>query len=626
MNVNDLDEFFPGLAAELSDEKLNSLPRTLGADEIKIEETSSGQKTMLIKGVYLHSPRDPLHEAKRLAQTALNEIQDENIPLLIMGFGLGYSAEAATMISPKRPVVIVEKHPEILWAAVEARDLKKLLSENRIVFALGDDQDAARSALALFENTLNGGFPPCIKNRALINLDAEWYAAVESGIKTWLPRKDVNKATLKHFGKRWMKNLSHNLPAIRDRPGILALGGMLNTNKSNENKIPVFLAAAGPGLDCVSEILPEIKKRCITIAVDTSLRFFLRRGVAPDFAVSVDPQYWNFRHLDRLPAPETWLISESAVYPSCLRHPFRGIFLCSSFFPAGKFVEDRVDVKGELGAGGSVATSAWDFARLLGANEIWIAGLDLSFPGNKTHFRGALFEDRSLAESGRFSPPETWSFRALRDGQPFPAKNCNGGTVMTDKRLSLYALWFGSRFANYPHVKNKSLSGEGLAINGLEVSSPEMILELPDRRREIDALLENTFSAAADNFSGGKSANDRSVKYRNALNEFTSGLRELGKIASEAAETAEKSAHKNRQGFLSSAEKEKALASLDKALVLLNKSNVREPAAFLFPEMDANHGSGSGDSFQIHVEYLSGFYRALEETVRLNLELFEDYK
>ncbi|MDR0472226.1 MAG: DUF115 domain-containing protein [Treponema sp.] len=617
MKVKELERLYPGLADELAK------PGELAPTEISIENSSSGMPLMLVKGVHIHSPRDPVREGRRLAEAALGNVSgDDESPLIIMGFGLGYAAEAAAELSPKRPLIIVERHPQILRLAFETRNLDNFLSRNRLVFAIGKDPNGAKSALSLFTQSGMKTLPPMIKNRALINLDEGWYADVDNSLKSLLLRTEVNKATLKRFGRRWVRNLSCNLSAIRDIPGISRLGGILKGAEGKGN-VPVFLAAAGPGLDLASSILGEIKRRCVTIAVDTSLRFFLKRGVAPDFVVSVDPQYWNFRHLDRLPAPETFLVAESAVYPPCLRHVFRGNFMCSSLFPLGKYMEERVDPKGALGAGGSVATCAWDFARVLGTDTVWIAGLDLSFPGLKTHFRGALFEDRSLAESGFFVPNETWSFRALRDGQPFQAESANGGTVITDKRLSLYAAWFENRFRLHPEVKNISLSGEGLAISGLETACAEALLSLPIRRDEINGILNGVFSCIEKDFNAATAREERSAKYGKALKNFTNGLEKVKGLAEDAAGTAENAANKAKLGLMNAAEQGKVLKKLDNAIAAIGSSEVKEAAGFLFPDItESGDDSSEGDSLLKHLEFSARFYRALEETAAYNLKLF----
>jgi hypothetical protein len=558
-------------------------------------------------------------------------------PALILGFGLGYAAEAAAERAPGRPLVVVERRREILKKALEVRNLDRFLSENRIVFVVGGSGEAVSGALSLFESPGGtGNAPEILRNRALMELDADWYAGIEGRVRAWTSRDDVNAATLRRFGKRWVRNLARNLEAIRDIPGIKRLEGVLAG-------VPVFLAAAGPSLDLAGPLLKEIRKRCVIVAVDTSLRFLLSRGLEPDFAVVVDPQYWNARHLDRSVAEHAWLIAESAVYPPVLRHPFRGSFLCRSLFPLGRFIEDRVDPKGALGAGGSVATSAWDFARILGAPAVWIAGLDLSFPELKTHFRGALFETRSHAESGRRLPAETWSVRALRDGKPFMAAAAGGGEVLTDSRLSLYAAWFENRFREYPETRSYSLSPGGIAIPGLDLASPEDLLALPERRGEIDRRLEGISALIRRDFFSAEAAERRAERYVSAKSRLLEGLAEIAGEARNAASLAQDSLAALRgdpggKGVspargLGGEEQARLLGKLDAALEAVKNSDVKDVAGFLFPARKADRGRTSagfsveaGEEADPFIRYLkasAGMYQDLAEAAEYQLEVLK---
>jgi hypothetical protein len=510
----------------------------------------------------------------------------------------------------------VERHVSVLKKALESRDLTSFLGSNHIMFVLGGTGGGVKTALGLLEKSTVEGKPEILKNRALISLNEEWYRELERHIGAWTSRGDVNTATLRRFGKRWVRNLSRNMEAIRDLPGISRLEGILGP-RGDFPGIPVFLAAAGPSLDCAGPMLPEIRRRCLVVAVDTSLRFLLTRGVAPDFTLVVDPQYWNSRHLDRLPAPHTRLIAESAVYPPVLRHPCKAVFLCGSLFPLGRFVEDRVDPKGQLGAGGSVATTAWDFARSLGTRHIWIAGLDLAYPELKTHFRGALFEDRSHGESNRRAPAETWSVRALRNGQPFraPSGRPAGEPVLTDRRLSLYAAWFENRFRQFPEIRNYRLSPGGLAVKGLEEASFRALLALPDRREEIDRRLEEGFAEIEREFSGSGASRRRAERYDDARKALLGGLRHIKTAAERGAETAEQALKRP------SPDRKKVLAALDETIRIITGSEVKEVAGFLFPPPeDGDEKTGGGeDSFRSYLLSSVRLYRALAEAAEYNL-------
>ncbi|GHV94527.1 hypothetical protein AGMMS50293_08470 [Spirochaetia bacterium] len=639
---------YPGLIEEICRECSLSAREDddLAPEDIHIESAVSGAPALSIRGIHVHSPRDPAREGRRLAET----ISAPAGPIIILGFGLGYAAEAAAEIAPERPLIIVEKYCSLLRKALELRDLEKLLSKSKIVFVPGGSGEGISPALSLFEEDGEKSAPAIIRNRALINLDEEWYGAVEDRIRTWTMRDDVNMATFKRFGKRWVRNLSRNMSAIRDLPGISRLtgfaaaihtpcagGGTVAANaatadtvaspdvtRSGAEALPVFLAAAGPGLDSVGPLLPEISRCCIVVAVDTSLRFLIKHGVDPDFVLVVDPQFWNSRHLDRSSGHRTRLIAESAVYPPVLRLPFKGIYLCGSLFPLGSFIEQRVDPKGPLGAGGSVATTAWDFARTLGAQDIWIAGLDLAFPGLKTHFRGALFEDRSHAESGRRSPAETWLVRALRDGIPFLAPAASGGQVLTDRRLSLYAAWFENRFHRHPEVRNHSLSPSGLAIAGLEPVDAATLLALPDRREEINQRLDAAFSRIENDFFAPEESRRRTERYENAVSTLLHGLENIKNAAEKGAKNAEQAMRRS----LNPSEQKKILANLDEITQAITQSEVKEVAGFLFPPAEVANMSregapadtqSPGDPFRAYLKSSVRLYRSLAEAAEFNL-------
>ena len=593
-----LGERYPGLL-----EAILTGGDGIAAEDLTIETAASGAPTLAIRGLHVHSPRDPQREGQRLAESLVAGGENPAAPAVVLGFGLGYAAQSLAELAPQRPIIIVEKNISILRLALEQRDLTSLLSRNYVAFVPGGSGEGIIKVLSFFEkNTDEHSAPLIVRNRALTSIDEQWYDTVENRIRAWAMRDDVNMATLKRFGMRWVRNIWRNMDAIRNLPGISRLTGLA----SEPNPLPVFLAAAGPSLDCVAPLLPEIHQRCIVVAVDTSLRFMQRSGIHPDFALVVDPQFWNSRHLVRCESPRTRLIIESAVYPPVLQLPCKGMYLCGSLFPLGKFVEERVNPKGALGAGGSVATTAWDFARMLGARQIWIAGLDLSYPGLKTHFRGALFEERALAESKRLNPAETWLYHALRDGIPFTAPSMSGGQVLTDRRLSLYASWFENNFRQNPGIRNYCLGeGGGLAIAGLEPAAVETILALPQRRAEIDHRLEAAFSRIEADFFEPEEQRRRAQRYENAVAALRCGLEQIVAVCKQGEKIA-------MRGMRTGTKREKVLAELDAINRAIADSEVKEIAGFLLPPDVAEIGGAGGD-FQAYLQSSLRLYRSLAE-------------
>ncbi|MFA6507845.1 MAG: 6-hydroxymethylpterin diphosphokinase MptE-like protein [Treponemataceae bacterium] len=593
-----LRERFPGLWEKIAETMENT------SYELTLETSLRGEPTLRAKGLWVHSRFEPRKEAERLAALA-----EGDGPVVVLGFGLGYAAEAVSADN-SRAVIVVEKDPRILMLAFEERDFSSFLSRRHLAFVVGGSADGVLAALDSF-----GGKPTLISNRTLRQLDTVWYDEAENSVRAWTSKDDVNTATLQRFGSRWVRNLVRNLEAVSTVPGISPLADSCVG-------LPAIIVAAGPTLDEILSVLPSIAQKCVVIAVDTALRAVLAAGVDPDFVVVVDPQYWNARHLDRCVSRKSALITESAVYPSVLSGHFSRTFLCSSLFPLGRFVENEVDPKGELGAGGSVATTAWDFARILGARPLWVAGLDLSFPGLKTHFKGALFEERTHTDAHMMNPGELRSFKALRDGFPFYAQDASGGAVLTDKRLALYASWFERRFRLFPDASPISLSSRGLRIAGMRTCTVDELTSLPDCRKEIDDRLRETFASIDQLFDSPSELKRRDTAFAKRIAELEGALGCLINVSENAATTASAALHDPKIA-------EKALAALDRANEQISGSSVKEVAGFLFPSAESLEKRitiDPSDQLGRHFEFSRLLYEKLAESAHFHLTLLKNRK
>jgi len=349
----------------------------------------NGSATAMAAGAWLHSRYDPEAEGGKIAEEA---VATGASLVVLLGLGLGYTARAA--LAAGSPIAAVESDPAWLAALFRIVDLSDVVSDARFSLILCPGglglldylEEAAPKSIVVVENGATmAAFPDAAK-------------AFREQVSRYRKKDEINAATLKRFGRLWVRNLSKNVREAASRPGLASLAGRFAG-------LPALVLAAGPSLDELEPVLKALAERMVIVCVDTALRSALRLGIEPDFVVVVDPQYWNARHLDRCASPGSVLIAEAAVWPSVLRFRARRTALCSSIYPLGRYVEDRMGPpKGELGAGGSVSTTAWDFARSLGCAPVYMAGLDLSFPGGRTHARASLFEQRALSAGSRLSP------------------------------------------------------------------------------------------------------------------------------------------------------------------------------------------------------------------------------
>jgi hypothetical protein len=564
--------------------------------------TGTGMPTLSVNGVFLHSRYDPEREAQRTVAAAMPSQAGGRV---FAGVGLAYVPELYARSAPDSSIVLVEPDIFVFALCLAARPLDALLAHEKLYIIAGMP---AREVCGFLEKTGLDDLS-IAENPALEAPSRQWFEEFRSLRKRNKEKREINANTLRRFGDLWLRNMCRNLGEMRDRDGIATMEGIFAS-------IPVLVLAAGPSLDRILPRLRELRQKAVIVAVDTAVRACVRAGVEPDFIVLVDPQYWNWRHLDGQDCPSSILITESATWPAVFRFNCRAIFLCSSLFPLGKFIEARIGQKGELGAGGSVSTTAWDFARYIGARAIFMAGLDLGFPDRKTHFTGSIFEDRTHTASNRLATAETAGYLALYGAAPYPVPDYLGRTVLTDKRLILYAWWFESRLAATSGVRTATITPEGVRIPGFEVASIDGILALPDVRPRIEEIL-----ASIANGAGRQSRPEKNEKFDNAVTELVRALGELKDLAVKGIALCEPAAAKSH-------DQRKIFADLDRLDLKILAHPAKDIVAMLLS--DANKAATGEDSLQAPIEDAlrasSTLYRKIRDACDRNLAMIGKFR
>ena len=442
-----------------------------------VETTRRGFKTVSVNGKYIHSRYDPVSEAEKIIKMSADSSSD---CWVFGGFGLGYYIEAFLKYTETVKAVVVEPDPELFRIAADEIDLSGMLMSGRIILLIGAESSSVIPTLNMFQFEKIKYF----QIRSEYELNTDYFEKLKDSVASYISRKDVNNNTLIRFGKLWVKNLLFNLPVFANSPGIDSI-------KERFKGLPALILAGGPGLDKSLENLKSYREKCLIIAVDTSLSAALRYGVEPDFLVVVDPQYWNFRHLDRCSLKNTIVVSEPSTYPHTFRNPEADYIFASSVFPLGQKIEKETYRRGKIGAGGSVSTTAWDFARIAGCSPVVFAGLDLSYPEKQTHFKGSFFEERSHTLSGRTMTAAHMDYKLLTDASLIEAESNSGGSVFTDRRLVIYRQWFEEQQKQH-NVKTLTLSKSGIKIEGITLTDHDYINNLPDIRRSLDDKISDT--------------------------------------------------------------------------------------------------------------------------------------
>jgi len=528
--------------------------------ELIIENTPSGYPTAKLNSNYIHSRYNPKKEAE--------EIIKKNTPAgiscaFILGFGLGYLTEVFLQSFPGIPLIVIEPDISFFKEALSSRNMDHFLSNDSLtIFLGGKPQEIA----AMLPENLPASAVQIYRLRAVFLKDRQYYRETEAVIKAFISRKEINANTLKRFGKLWVKNLIRNIHLFSQYPGVSVLEDLFS-------KLPVIIVAAGPSTDKTLPLISALAERAIIIAVDTALKPVTEFGLEPDFIIIVDPQYWNTKYLEWVNLQKSFFIAEPATNPRIFRLLNINGFFSGSLFPLGKYFESVIGEKGTLGAGGSVTTTAWDFARFLGCSPIYLAGMDLGFPAVQTHCKNTALENIWYSASLREKPAELYSFLSLNSASPFYDYSFNGNKILTDRRMFIYKNWFENKFLEYGETATFILTKEGLKLKNIETIEPEQLLKLPVIRDTINkklTIIRKTYFQYRE-----KSGKEKQLYH--AIENLEKDLTAIEKLAEEGiSRTLElKSAVNKRRGI------KNILDELNRIDSLILSLNSRDIAGFL---------------------------------------------
>ncbi len=480
-------ERFPQLAKKFNVEYSSTL---------EIENAKNGSVTAKENNIMLHSKYNPEKEAEAL----INTFDEEKSVAIFLSFGLGYAPIAFAKKYPDSTIIIFESDSKRFFSALKVLDWENVFNHKKIILALEASLDDVSSLLANYSTNQIHAF----KTKPQTAHAEEYFNSVEKIILQNKSKEDVNTNTLEKFANLWMSNSCRNLNYIQQLDGVQKF-----SNKAQS--IPFVIIAAGPSLSSILPFLAEIKKRAILVCVDTALHACLKHNVEPDFIILADPQYYCSLHLEFLESPSSILITEIAAYPSVFRFNCKEKVLFSSMFPIGQYFENKLCSKGKLAAGGSVTTSAWDFALLCNSKEIFIVGMDLGFPKKETHIRGSRFEENAHSTSTKLRTTEAQSLASLYEASSYFTKDYNDNEILTNKKMDLFAWWFESNCKKIESTQTKtySLTQESRKINGIKKYSLQDFLLRPTVEKEKKQFFE---LAQADSSTQTSSAEFKEVK------------------------------------------------------------------------------------------------------------------
>jgi len=338
----------------------------------------------------MHSTVDPQKEGRRFFHSYRGAGY-----LVFLGLGGGYQIQPFLDSSEVSRIVVIEKDPAFLRAVLERLDLRRILLDPRVRLLVGVDPKEVKDFLLTDYLPAIYGDMKTVPLRPSIEYGGRYYSEAMRAIQELIGMVADDYTVQAQFGKKWYVNTLSNLPAVQASTVIVK---------------PVrraFVTGAGPSLETQIAELREIRDTGFLIASDTSLPALLSYGLKPDLVISIDCQLVSYHHfLQGLP-DELPLLLDLASPPVLTRLTKRGVFFTSSH-PLSLYLSTHwrplpfIDT-----SGGNVSHAAVSLAQHLGAREIYLLGVDFSYPEGKAYCRGTYLYPLFRSREDRLCPSES---------------------------------------------------------------------------------------------------------------------------------------------------------------------------------------------------------------------------
>ena len=479
---------------------------------LAVEPARSGAPTASLetapgRRIYLHSRYDPVGEAAQLCRP----LAEESAPIwsfILCGLGIGHAiAPLREQVSSDGLIIVLEPDLTTIKTALSIADVSEALQEDRLVFVTSADPADLHAKLDRHASLLMLG-TRFVVLPAYVRLHEEFFRVVRGLITDYAAFARMSLVTLVANARITCRNIANNLPAYLASPSIDGL-------RARFRGYPAVVVAAGPSLGRNVDQLKEARDRAVVIAVQTTLKPLLARGIQPDFVTSLDFSDLSKRFFEGVDPGGTELVAEPKASwevidafcggaPGASQRPARRLCMLANDF-AIKCVGPQLGRRGGLRAGSTVAHLAFYLAEHLGCDPIIIIGQDLGFTGGVYYTPGVAMHDMWRPELGRFCSLEMKEWERIARARSILQRvtDLNGRALYTDDQMFTYLQQFERDFAACAARVIDATEG-GVRKRGTEPMTLRDALErfavrpIPERARRPDESSQETPAAAGE--------------------------------------------------------------------------------------------------------------------------------
>ena len=438
-----LRQYFPGVLEKLDDSLQPGHENSLSVESLATRGT---EVQRFSRGSLAFFGEPPYHAGKKAKEILNNYVPLEDISTdTIICIGSTYVTLIKTLLDERKDqfksIIVLEPDPEVFIQVIKTTDLSGVLGDARLKILVSSSPLDCADALATEIHPMR-----CKGWTVILNPDSyEFYRSFLdifrgrlTSVTTTL--RLVLNTTLRH-SDRFLINSFVNLANRSQAPDISLFSGIATG-------LPVLLIAAGPSLEKQLPLLAEYQSRCLMVCVGPAWKSLRAAGIVPHFIVSIDPFDPNYTHFEGLSAQSEWLISDLANNCQIVEAFSGPLAFCVSSDDHGEIFHELTGHHWlTIATGGSVAHSAFNFCRLMGADKIVLIGQDLAYTGGISHAQGHTGRT-SLADELRTNPD---AFREI-------GAYGGVGKVVTNKQMDVYRLWY-ERLADKTDILNATEGG-----------------------------------------------------------------------------------------------------------------------------------------------------------------------
>jgi len=353
---------------------------------------------------YLHSAIAPSREKESLAEQIRSSAKDT---IIVLGCGLGYHLHPLLSLPDIRNIIIIDILEDIQEYACKEPVPEELCRRFNVHWITGNDIIKVETSLKNILNLEDTASIFICEHPSSLRLFPDFYSSCRKIIDDCIRHQAGNIATKRSFGRLYQKNIIKNTEHFKKAYPVRALKNIF------KNESAVIISSA-PSADIYINQLKTQSGRLIIFCVDSAYAILRKHNIRPDIVLSIDPQPWTEQHLDGIDADIPVIYSLSSWKNSI---PHRVQFFSLSSHPFCQILEHlHPDAIGSIDSGtGSVAGDAIQAALYTGCSEIYLCGLDFSFPGHCIYSKDSIYNKRfSGFQNSRILPNESLHMSYIR--------------------------------------------------------------------------------------------------------------------------------------------------------------------------------------------------------------------